>query len=96
MGQGSYVSDKNRDKAKALLGPYLAEAMHNEHVQMMFYMFTSVLDQSTDVLFLGKDAEELICSAFGVKAENGMVTLPGVISRKKQFIPALLSHLQQG
>ncbi|MBQ8646735.1 MAG: putative manganese-dependent inorganic diphosphatase [Oscillospiraceae bacterium] len=96
VGQGSYVSDKNRDKAKALLGPFLPEAMHSEHVQMMFYMFTSVLDESTDVLFYGKGAEELITSAFGVKAENGMVTLPGVISRKKQFIPALLNRLQQG
>ena len=95
VGQGSYVSEKNRDQAKALLGPYLEETLKSERVDMVFYMFTSVLDQSTDVLYAGKGAEELMAGAFHVEAKDNMYTLPGVISRKKQLIPALISYLQQ-
>ena len=95
VGQGSYVSEKNRDQAKALLGPYLEETLKSERVDMVFYMFTSVLDQSTDVLYAGKGAEELMAGAFHVEAKDNMFTLPGVISRKKQLIPALISYLQQ-
>ena len=32
--------------------------------------------------------------AFGVKPVDGIATLPGVVSRKKQVIPALMSTLQ--
>ena len=95
VGQGSYVSEKNRDQAKALLGPYLEETLKSERVDMVFYMFTSVLDQSTDVLYAGKGAEELMAGAFHVETKDNMFTLPGVISRKKQLIPALISYLQQ-
>ena len=76
-------------------GSYVEETLKSERVDMVFYMFTSVLDQSTDVLYAGKGAEELMAGAFHVEAKDNMFTLPGVISRKKQLIPALISYLQQ-
>lgn len=94
VGQGSYVNEKNREAAKALLGPYLEEARRTEKLDMIFYMFTSVLDQESDVLCAGKDAEALLEGAFDTKASGGAFVLPGVISRKKQMIPAMIGYLQ--
>ena len=36
-----------------------------------------------------------MAGAFDGEAKDNMSTLPGVISRKKQLIPALISYLQQ-
>ncbi len=96
VGQGSYMSEKNRQRAADLLRPYLPEALKREGVQMIFYMLTSVKDQSSRVLFNGEGAEQLIGSAFrSQREEDGSVVLPGVVSRKKQMIPAMLETLAQ-
>ena len=35
----------------------------------------------------------MVSRAFGVTPEDGVATLPGVVSRKKQVTPALMSTL---
>ena len=65
-------------------------------VQMIFFMLTSVKDQSSKVLFCGEGADQLIGTAFRCEREaDGSVVLPGVVSRKKQMIPAMLETLAQ-
>ena len=62
---------------------------------MIFFMLTSVKDQSSKVLFCGEGAEQLIGTAFRCERDtDGSVVLPGVVSRKKQLIPPLLAALQ--
>lgn len=96
VGQGSYMSEKNRQRAAELLRPYLPEALKREGVQMIFFMLTSVKEQSSKVLFSGEGAEQLISTAFRCqREEDGSVVLPGVVSRKKQMIPAMLDTLAQ-
>ena len=63
---------------------------------MIFYMLTSLTDQSTRVLCAGQGAQELVRRAFEVPAGDGPVLLRGVVSRKKQFIPQLLQAIQAG
>lgn len=95
VGQGSYVSQKNRDVAKKMLPAYLEEMQKREGIDMIFYLVTNILDQSSEVLYAGKDAPELLENAFHRTVEPGQpVLLSGVVSRKKQFIPALLNSLQ--
>ena len=96
VGQGSYMSEKNRQRAAELLRPYLPEALKREGVQMIFFMLTSVKDQSSKVLFCGEGAEQLIGTAFRCERDtDGSVVLPGVVSRKKQMIPSMLETLAQ-
>ena len=95
VGQGSYMSEKNRRKAAELLRPYLPEALKREGVQMIFFMLTSVKEESSQVLCAGEGAEELLSAAFGCRKEGESFVLPGVVSRKKQLIPAMLNTLQQ-
>ncbi len=55
---------------------------------MMLLMITDVLKEGTELLFLGD--EEILKQAFGInKIENHHVFLKGVVSRKKQVVPAL-------
>lgn len=95
VGQGSYVSQKNREVAKRMLPEYLEQIQQREGVDMIFYLVTNILDQSSEVLYAGKDAAELLENSFHRTAEPGQpLQLNGVVSRKKQFIPALLNSLQ--
>ena len=96
VGQGSYVSSEGRKTAKKLLMPYLKDLMRREHIDMVFYMLTSVLENSTDVIWAGYDAESVLHRAFGVEPVDGYVTLEGVVSRKKQFIPAVIRAFESG
>ena len=49
------------------------------------------------MMFWGEDASEIatiVEQAFGVKPVDGIAVLKGVVSRKKQIIPPLMSLLQ--
>jgi manganese-dependent inorganic pyrophosphatase len=95
VGQGSYLSEKNRHASEELVGPYLQTALEKQDLDYIFYMFTDVRSSCTELLMAGKGAETLIEKAFSVQVTDGMAVLPGVVSRKKQMIPALLSTIKQ-
>ena len=95
VGQGSFMMEKNRKAAQALVGPYLPQARDKQQLDYIFYMFTDVRNSSTELLITGDGAERLIQKAFDVAVEGGTATLPGVVSRKKQLIPRLINAIKQ-
>lgn len=95
VGQGSYMTEKNRKAAQALVGPYLPEARTKQGLDYIFYMFTDVRNSGTELLMAGAGAEELVAKTFGVEVWDGMAVLPGVVSRKKQMIPRLINAIKQ-
>ena len=94
VGQSIYMTDNSRAAAEALVRPFLPEASRREGLPLIFYMFTDMKTQSTDLMVYGFDAEEIVRNAFHVEVKDGMAVLPGVVSRKKQLIPPLLAALQ--
>ena len=94
VGQGSYMTEKSRKAAEALVGPYLAEAAREEELPLVFYLFTDVKSSSSEILWYGEGAESIVARAFDVDPHDGMALLPGVVSRKKQVIPSLMATLQ--
>ena len=94
VGQSIYMTDNSRAAAEALVRPFLPEASRREGLPLIFYMFTDMKTQSTDLMVYGFDAEEIVRDAFHVEVKDGMAVLPGVVSRKKQLIPPLLAALQ--
>lgn len=94
VGQGSFMTENSRKAAEALVGPYLPEAAAIEELPLVFYLFTDVKSSSSEVLWYGADAEGIVSRAFDVDPEDGRAKLPGVVSRKKQVIPALMATLQ--
>ena len=94
VGQSIYMTDNSRAAAEALVRPFLPEASRREGLPLIFYMFTDMKTQSTDLMVFGFDAEEIVRDAFHVEVKDSMAVLPGVVSRKKQLIPPLLAALQ--
>ena len=95
VGQGSYMTEKNRKAAQALVGPYLPEALQKQRLDYIFYMFTDVRNSGTELLMAGAGAEELVRKTFGAEVNGGVAVLPGVVSRKKQMIPRLINAIKQ-
>ena len=60
---------------------------------MIFFMLTNILSESTEVLFVGDGAKELLEDAFNIIIDSDTVMLKGVVSRKKQFIPPIFESL---
>ena len=93
VGQINSMNETELKAIKSKLEQYLEKAKEEQGVQMIFFMLTNILNQSTEVIYKGKNAKEAIETGFSVKAENGSAILPGVVSRKKQFIPTMLHVL---
>lgn len=94
VGQASYMTEKNRKASQALVGPYLPNALEKQGLDFLFYMFTDVRSSTTELLMAGEGAAALVEQAFGVQITDGLAVLPGVVSRKKQMIPALLGAIK--
>lgn len=95
VGQSSFMTSKSRMAAEELLEPYLEAASKVKDIPTIFYMFTDIRSQTTEMLFYGPRAEQLLSRAFNVNPKDGRAILPGVVSRKKQVIPALMTTLQR-
>lgn len=95
VGQGSFISSANYELAREMISGYLSDSRLQLGVDMAFYLLTSLQDQSSLVLCTGNGAKDLICRAFHVDAGPRGILLPGVVSRKKQFLPPLLRAMQE-
>lgn len=95
VGQINAMSGRVLEKIKIKLMSYLDEAYKIHGVDMLFFMFTNILDESTELICYGEASKRLVEEAFSVKSETDTFLLKGVVSRKKQLIPALVMTLQQ-
>ena len=96
VAQGSYMTRKNLLAAENLLKPYLEEARNKQNVEDIYMLLTDVPKEESVVICEGRYAAEVLSDGFETQpAEDGSWTLPGVVSRKKQFIPAMMSAYQE-
>ncbi|MDE6608655.1 MAG: putative manganese-dependent inorganic diphosphatase [Lachnospiraceae bacterium] len=95
VGQINAMTREELSDIKEKLKSYLEEAVGKLSVNMIFFMLTDIISESTELLYVGNNAEELIENAFGVSPDEDSFRLEGVISRKKQLIPTLMAIMQQ-
>ncbi|HWE59139.1 MAG TPA: putative manganese-dependent inorganic diphosphatase [Solirubrobacteraceae bacterium] len=81
---GKALLDREQELIKAM-----AHERASQHVVLYALMVTDVLDKVTDLLIDGDVAA--VARVFGVEADGCKLRLPGVMSRKKQVAPKLLS-----
>ncbi|MCI8550941.1 MAG: putative manganese-dependent inorganic diphosphatase [Lachnospiraceae bacterium] len=95
ISQISSMDGTELTEIKKRMKPFI-EQMKNKHkVDMLFFMLTSILDESTEVLCDSAGGVQLLEQAFpGCKSLENEVTLQNVVSRKKQFVPALMMVMQ--
>lgn len=95
VGQISSMSIEELDEIKEKLQPYIKQVALQKGMDMVFFMLTNILDESTMLLCEGEKTDELLMAAFHVPIEDQMAVLSGVVSRKKQLIPILITGLQE-
>lgn len=95
VGQINAMTAEELSDIKEKLLPYLKEAAEEVKLNMIFFMLTNISHETTELLYIGEGAEKLLEDAFGILPEEGSIWLEGVISRKKQLIPALMAVMQQ-
>lgn len=74
------------------------EALLNKNVadnglDLFFFVVTDILNNDSVAVAIGNVAEEA-AQAFGTTLDNNRVALPGIVSRKKQIVPALTDALK--
>ena len=90
VGQISSMDEEDLAMIRERLTPILRTESEKQQVPKVYFMLTNILEESTELLCYGMDSEKLITAAFKVQPENGSFRLPGVVSRKKQLIPAIM------
>lgn len=91
------INSMNSDELAAIkkkLVSYINKAYTELGLDMLFFLLTDIMNASSQVLFIGEGARELLDNAFKIDRECEDVVLEGVVSRKKQFIPPLVTALQ--
>ena len=91
-GQISSMDKGELEQLRPQIAAYMEGAVKKD--EMLFFLLTDILTESSDLVFAGEGAKELAEAAFGATQEN-WVNVPGLVSRKKQFVPSVLSALQQ-
>lgn len=95
VGQNNFMNSAELQDAKEKLLAYLDTTYRRNDIDMLFIMLTNILDESTELLYYGEGAQEVAETAMKVCAADHSLHLQGVVSRKKQLIPALMAVLQQ-
>lgn len=95
VGQINSMNQEELESIKDKLVPYMAKAYKDHSVSMIFFMLTNILESSTEMLYQGNGAKELLINAFKLGSDQDEIYLRGVVSRKKQLIPSLMLSLQE-
>ena len=95
VGQINSMNAEELSEIKERLLPYLEKAANTHRLDMVYFMLTNIVEESTELLCYGKRAKEQVIEAFDLPADTEDIHLEGVVSRKKQLIPTFVIHLQQ-
>ncbi len=96
IGQISSMDNNELSHIKEMVLPELEAAVNKDGLDMIFFMLTNILKESSEVLFFGQKAEIILETGFNVTSKNHQsVNLPGVVSRKKQMLPTITNTLGQ-
>lgn len=95
VGQINSMNQDELDEIKGILQPYLEKAALKQKLDMIFFMLTNIVEETTELLCSGKNAKEQMLQAFDLPSDIEEIRLNGVVSRKKQLIPTFVVSLQQ-
>lgn len=94
VGQITSMNSSDLESIKPEISGFMEELLAKGGVDMLIFMLTNIIDESTILLFKGARAKEVIQAATNAVSEDGeTVFAPGMVSRKKQLIPQVLAAL---
>lgn len=95
VGQINSMNKEELREIKGIILPYLEKAALKQKLDMIFFMLTNIVEETTELLCYGKNAKEQMIEAFDLPSDIETLRLNGVVSRKKQLIPTFVVSLQQ-
>ena len=94
VGQINSMDAEEIKKMKEMLKDYLQKALRDNRVDMIFFMLTNIMTESSEILCCGQNAKQIVIEAFDLPEDSEEIILKKVVSRKKQVVPLLMSTLQ--
>ncbi|MBR6500317.1 MAG: putative manganese-dependent inorganic diphosphatase, partial [Firmicutes bacterium] len=95
-GQVNSMDKEELKSLKERMVPYIQGASKERGLDMVCFMLTNILEETTELLYEGTKAKEILEKAFPEgEFGEGSVILPGVVSRKKQLIPSVMAGLEE-
>ena len=96
IGQINAMTSEELDEIRERIMPDLEKELEEGSFDMLYFMLTNILTESSEVVCIGEKAAAILENSFGVKeTKNSSVNLEGVVSRKKQLLPAVVEAVQQ-
>lgn len=101
VGQITSLNGDELESIRPRVIHYMENARQENSLDLVFFMLTNILTESTDLICEGNGALQLAEKAFHTEPDESgeqtepLVRLPGVVSRKKQLIPALMLAEQE-
>ena len=94
VGQISSMDSEELKEIKEKLMPFMVSECGRHDITRVYFMLTNILEESTELLFYGEGSQQMAEIAFERKPDGDTFSLPGVVSRKKQLIPAMMEAAQ--
>lgn len=95
VAQISAMGRTELDKVQERVRPKLGSMMDEKRIDMIFVMLTDILNESTYLIYAGESAAQIVAGAYNCKPSVRGTMLEGVVSRKKQLIPALINKMTE-
>ena len=93
VAQVNTVNEEEFLKREAKLVEEIKKISSEKGLEFFMFVITNILTNDSVAIVTG-NGNDYIEKAFNSKVENGLVTLKGVVSRKKQIIPPLTKAIQ--
>ena len=95
VAQISAMGRTELDKVQKRIEPKLTAMMDEKRIDMIFVMLTDILNESTYLIYAGDSAAQIVAGAYNCEVSHDGTMLEGVVSRKKQLIPALINTMTE-
>ena len=95
VGQITSMSKEELAAIRDMMTEHLPKVLEAHNLNMIYFMLTDILAESTELLCVGTGARGIDLSAFDLPDNAKSLILKGVVSRKKQLIPVLVETMQQ-
>ena len=95
VGQITSMSKEELAAIRDMMTEHLPKVLEAHNLNMIYFMLTDILAESTELLCVGTGARGIALRAFDLPDNAKSLILKGVVSRKKQLIPVLVETMQQ-
>ena len=93
VGQFNIMDNAEIESIRDKIYQYMVNENKNRGSDMMFFMLTNIMEKASTVVFCGKEAYKYVSKIFHTPETENTVYIENFVSRKKQFIPAVMNAL---